>query len=91
MAYLVFFYESVYKTYCPLYKNIQKEGMFFMDNLVIDDLEHSEQEERFIILGFSKKANLLVVCHCYRESDSIIRIISARKATTTEIRFYHES
>ncbi len=59
------------------------------DALIIDDPEHSEQEDRFIILGLSKKANLLVVCHCYRESDSIIRIISARKATTTETRYYH--
>lgn len=57
--------------------------------LVIDDPEHSEEEERFIILGFSKKANLLVVCHCYRESDTVIRIISARKATTNESRQYH--
>lgn len=56
--------------------------------LVIDDPEHSEQEDRFIILGFSKKANLLVVCHCYRESDSVIRIISARKATTAEAKYY---
>lgn len=58
--------------------------------LVIDDPEHSEQEDRFIILGLSKKANLLVVCHCYRESDSVIRIISARKATATEEKYYHE-
>ena len=57
--------------------------------LVIDDPEHSEEEERFIILGFSKKANLLVVCHCYRASETVIRIISARKATTTESRQYH--
>lgn len=52
--------------------------------LVIDDPDHSQEEERFIILGFSEKANLLVVCHCYRASDSIIRLISARKATRTE-------
>jgi hypothetical protein len=58
------------------------------DALVIDDPEHSEHEERFIILGFSMKANLLVVCHCYRESDMVIRIISARKATKTEAKFY---
>ena len=57
--------------------------------LVIDDPEHSEEEERFIILGLSKKANLLVVCHCYRASETVIRIISARKATTTESRQYH--
>ena len=56
--------------------------------LVIDDPEHSQEEERFIILGFSKKANLLVVCHCYRESESVIRIISARKATKSEEKQY---
>ena len=52
--------------------------------LVIEDPDHSEQEERFIILGFSHKANLLIVCHCYRMDDSVIRIISARKATLRE-------
>ncbi len=58
--------------------------------LIIDDPEHSEEEERFIILGFSKKAKLLVVCHCYRKDDSVIRIISARKATKTERNQYEE-
>ena len=57
--------------------------------LVIDDPEHSEEEERFIILGYSLRANLLVVCHCYRKSESVIRIISARRATTNETRQYH--
>lgn len=56
--------------------------------LVIDDPDHSQEEERFIILGFSEKANLLVVCHCYRASDSIMRLISARKATRTEQGYY---
>ena len=56
--------------------------------LVIDDPEHSETEDRFIILGLSNRANLLMVCHCYRESDTVIRIISARKATTTETKYY---
>ena len=60
------------------------------DAIVIDDPDHSETEERFIILGFSAKANLLMVCHCYRESDSVIRIISARKATTKESQQYAE-
>lgn len=70
----------------------EAKTVFYDTNaLVIDDPEHSEQEDRFIILGFSKKANLLVVCHCYREVDSIIRIISARKATTTEEKYYYES
>lgn len=58
--------------------------------LVIDDPEHSEEEERFIILGLSKKANLLVVCHCYRASDTTIRLISARKATKSEAKQYQE-
>lgn len=56
--------------------------------LLINDPEHSLEEERFIILGFSEKANLLVVCHCYRESESVIRIISARKATKNEEKQY---
>lgn len=58
--------------------------------LVIDDPEHSQEEERFIILGLSSKTNLLVVCHCYRESETKIRIISARKATKTETKQYIE-
>ena len=56
--------------------------------LVINDIEHSEDEERFIILGMSLRANLLVVCHCLRESETVIRIISARKATTNEAKQY---
>lgn len=58
--------------------------------LLIDDPDHSEQEDRFIILGQSSNAKLLVVCHCYRESDTIIRIISARKATKTETSQYYD-
>ena len=56
--------------------------------LVIADPDHSQDEERFIILGYSSNANLLVVCHCYRDSDTVIRIISARKATRTETGYY---
>lgn len=59
--------------------------------LVIDDPEHSEEEERFIILGLSNKAKHLVVCHCYRVSETVIRIISARKATLAESKHYYES
>jgi hypothetical protein len=51
---------------------------------VIFDPSHSTEEDRFIILGLSFKLRLLVVCHCYRESDSIIRLISARKANKKE-------
>jgi len=57
--------------------------------LVINDPDHSENEERFIILGESSRANLLVVCHCYRISETVIRIISARKATKTETKQYY--
>ena len=79
--------------------NRKKHGVSFseastvfedVNALVISDPEHSEDEERFIILGFSLQENLLVVCHCYRASESVIRIISARKATKNETRQYHE-
>lgn len=67
----------------------EAKTVFYDDEaLVIDDPEHSEEEERFIILGLSNRANLLVVCHCYRVSETIIRIISARKATKTESKYY---
>jgi uncharacterized protein len=52
------------------------------------DPEHSESEDRFILLGISQTLNLLVVCHCYRTSEEIIRIIFARKATKAESRQY---
>lgn len=61
-----------------------------VEALVIPDPEHSLKEERFVILGFSFKARLLVVCHCYRQSDQIIRLISARKATKNEAAVYHK-
>ena len=80
-------------------KNKVKHGISFEEAetvlydeeaIVIDDPEHSEEEERFIILGLSDWTNLLVVCHCYRASDTVIRIISARKATKTESQYYGE-
>jgi uncharacterized protein len=48
------------------------------------DPDHSEDEDRFILLGASFRLRVLVVCHCYRESDTIVRIISARKADRSE-------
>ena len=62
----------------------------FLDNngLLIDDPDHSEQEERFVMMGMSNKGNVLIVCHCYRNDDEIIRIISARKANKKEIACY---
>ena len=51
---------------------------------LIDDPDHSEDEERFLLLGLSSTLRLLVVAHCYRSAGNIIRIISARKATADE-------
>ena len=67
----------------------EAKTVFYDENaLLIDDPDHSEEEERFILLGFSRRAKLLVVCHCYRQSESVIRISSARKATKTEEKSY---
>jgi len=52
------------------------------------DDEHSNEEERFLMLGMSSGAKLLIVCHCEREHGALIRIISARKATKRESAFY---
>ena len=69
----------------------EASSVFYDDNaLMRDDPDHSEEEDRFIILGLSEAANILVVCHCYRMSDEIIRIISARKATRQETDQYNE-
>jgi uncharacterized DUF497 family protein len=51
---------------------------------LIPDPDHSEEEDRFILLGMSWSLRILVVCHCYRKASNIIRIISARKATKSE-------
>jgi len=67
----------------------EAETVFFDPNAkVIHDPDHSIKEDRFIIIGLSKLLKLLVVCHCYREKDEIIRIISARKATKNESKNY---
>ena len=60
------------------------------DGLLIPDPDHSDYEERFVLLGTSRKANLLTVVHCLRESEMLIRIISARKATRNESRQYYD-
>ncbi|HET8649709.1 MAG TPA: BrnT family toxin, partial [Gemmatimonadales bacterium] len=52
--------------------------------LLIDDPDHSAEEDRFILLGLSAQLRVLVVVHCYRESDSLIRLISARRANRLE-------
>jgi hypothetical protein len=55
---------------------------------IIPDPEHSDDEERFVLLGMSVGLRLLVVCHCYREPGNLIRIISARRADKSERREY---
>ena len=68
----------------------EAKTVFFDENaILIHDPEHSDNEERFVILGRSAVARLLVVCHCFRNKDSVIRIISARKATKRESMQYH--
>ena len=57
---------------------------------LMDDPDHSEDEERFILLGLSGTLRLLVVCHCYRGEQGVIRIISARRATAHESKYYPE-
>ena len=77
--------------------NLKKHGVSFdeaksafYDDLAVQffDDEHSDEEDRFILLGLSSLANLLVVCHCERDEDETVRIISARKATKSETKFY---
>lgn len=67
----------------------EAETVFYDERaLLINDPDHSLEEERFIILGMSIRANLLIVCHCCRSEENIIRIISARKATKAESSYY---
>lgn len=62
----------------------------FYDDFAVQffDDEHSINEERFVMLGMSSNARLLVVCHCERDEGDVIRIISARKATRIEATYY---
>ena len=63
----------------------EAQTAFFDDlALVIDDPEHSELETRFVLLGLSAAARILVVVHAYRSDPDTIRIISARKASKAE-------
>ncbi|MCP4367632.1 MAG: BrnT family toxin [Deltaproteobacteria bacterium] len=63
----------------------EAQTVFYDENAIeFNDPDHSIQEKRFILLGLSQSLKVLVVCHCYRSEDSIIRIISARKATKKE-------
>ena len=77
--------------------NVDKHGVSFdeaatafydEEGLLLDDPDHSEGEDHFIILGISSSLRLLVVVHCYRGDDATIRIISARKALSSETVYY---
>ena len=78
-------------------ENEKRHGVTFMEartafadehSQIYDDEEHSDTEERFILIGYSKNTRLLIVCHCYRNGDDVTRIISARKATSQERKKY---
>jgi uncharacterized DUF497 family protein len=73
--------------------NLAKHGVSFDEAVtafhdenakVYDDPDHSQAEDRFILLGMSFRLRVLVVCHCYRESEMVVRIISARRADKQE-------
>ncbi|OEU80536.1 MAG: hypothetical protein BA873_06400 [Desulfobulbaceae bacterium C00003063] len=79
--------------------NVKKHGVSFKDARTVFydesaiqfyDPDHADQEDRFILLGLSLKPQVLVVCHCFRESETVVRIISARKADKDEERAYWE-
>ncbi len=58
--------------------------------LLLEDPDHSDREDRFVLLGLSAALRILVVVHCYRASDTVIRVISARRADPTEQGQYDE-
>jgi uncharacterized protein len=69
----------------------EAQTVFFDPNArLIADPDHSEHEERFIILGMSYTLKIIVVCHCYKSKNEVIRIISARKAIKKEEKTYME-
>ena len=77
--------------------NMRKHGVSFNEGqtvfadengLLLDDPDHSQEENRFILLGLSSSLRLIVVSHTYRKDDAVIRIISARKATNSEQKQY---
>ena len=77
--------------------NIKKHGVSFDEAqtafydeyaIAFFDPEHSETEDRFLLLGTSFNIKTLVVCHCFREEETVVRIISARKADKEETQVY---
>ena len=79
--------------------NLRKHGVsfeeartVFLDEnaLLRPDEDHSAGEDRFVLLGLSGRLRTLVVCHCYRHENEVIRLISARKANSLERRQYED-
>jgi uncharacterized DUF497 family protein len=79
--------------------NRKKHGIWFEEAIsafedphakAFSDTEHSEDEERVVLLGITAASRLLVIVHCYRDEDSVVRIISARRATSKETVFYEK-
>lgn len=79
--------------------NRKKHGIWFEEatpvfidpgNRFFRDRDHSGSEDRFVVVGYNTNSSLLVVVYWYRNQDEVIRIISARKATKKERRFYEE-
>lgn len=70
--------------------SFEEAATVFYDERAVEfyDEGHSEWEDRFLLLGISAKLRLLMICHCFRVDESVIRIISARKATKKEAKFY---
>ena len=78
--------------------NIRKHGVPFKEaatvfldpnaTLIDDDAHSTKGENRYIVIGMSKKLNMLMVCHCYRNDGEIVRLISARTATKAEKKLY---
>lgn len=71
---------------CKYGLSFEEAQTVFLDENAIRffDPDHSAEEDRFLMLGISFRLRVLVVCHCFRASDSVIRIISARKADSVE-------
>lgn len=67
----------------------EAQTVFLDENArLINDPDRSGEEERFLLLGYSFQARCIIVSHCYREAESVIRLISARRATPTEEEVY---
>ena len=74
-------------------ENVRKHGVSFDEArtaiaeeqaILLDDPDHSSDEDRFALLGLSAPLRMLVVAHCYRSDGGVVRVISARKATRSE-------